>query len=265
MYRFIVDIIARIIFVRKYREKFLKSALKNYKHKCNICKNESVFLMAGANPLSNKKCSICGSTERNRLLYMALEKLYFNNKDENSRIKLLHTAPEECISHELSKNNNIDYYPTDISPELYPNVKCVKADITNLPFEDKYFDLILSSHVIEHIENEQKVLEEFNRVLKDDGIIFLSFPYSPQYKKTFEDNTINTSSKRLRKYGQSDHVRLYGMDAADRFSKYFNVKEIKPEDLADENTIKDMSLDQTLYISLKFSLKNMLLVLNKKL
>lgn len=55
------------------------------------------------------------------------------------------------------------------------------------------------------------------------------------------------------------------MDAADRFSKYFNVKEIKPEDLADENTIKDMSLDQTLYISLKFSLKNMLLVLNKKL
>lgn len=26
MYRFIVDIIARIIFVRKYREKFLKSA-----------------------------------------------------------------------------------------------------------------------------------------------------------------------------------------------------------------------------------------------
>lgn len=263
MYRLIVDIIARIIFVRNYRERFLKSALKNYKYKCNVCKNESVFLMAGANPLSNKKCSICGSTERNRLLYMALEKLYFNNR--NSRIKLLHTAPEECISHVLSKNNNIDYYATDIYPELYPNVKCIKADITNLPFEDKYFDLILSSHVIEHIEDEEKVLEEFNRVLKDDGIVFLSFPYSPQYEKTFEDKTINTPSKRFKKYGQSDHVRLYGKDAADRFSKYFNVKEIKPEDLADENTIRDMSLNQTLYISLRFSLKNMLLILSKKL
>ncbi|WP_300367238.1 class I SAM-dependent methyltransferase [Brachyspira sp.] len=220
MYKLIVDIIARIIFVRKYRENFLKSALnkEKYKYKCNVCGNMAVFLMAGSNPLSNKKCSICGSTERNRLLYMALQNFYLNDKLDK-KIKLLHTAPEECIYKYLSKNKNIEYYPTDISPYLYPNVPCIEADVTNLPFENNFFDLIISSHVIEHIEDENKILSEFNRVLKDDGLIFLSFPYSPQYKKTFEDASVNTPKT---------------------------------------------SLDQTLYMSLKFSLKNMLLILRKK-
>lgn len=266
MYKLIVDIIARLIFVRKYREQFLKNAFKKdkYKYKCNVCGNMAVFLMAGANPLSNKKCSICGSTERNRLLYMALENYYFTDDILNKNIRLLHTAPEECIYEALSKNKNIEYYPTDISPNLYPNVPCIEADVTNLPFENNYFDLILSGHVIEHIEDENKILSEFNRVLKDDGMIFLSFPYSPQYKKTFEDASVNTPYKRKKKYGQSDHVRLYGVDAIDRFSKYFDVKIINPEDLADKQTIKITSLDQTLYVSLKFSLKNMLMILTKK-
>ena len=59
-------------------------------------------------------------------------------------------------------------------------------------------------------------------------------------------------------------MRLYGIDAIDRFSKYFDVKIINPEDLADKQTIKITSLDQTLYVSLKFSLKNMLMILTKK-
>ena len=45
-----------------------------------------------------------------------------------------------------------------------------------LPFEDNYFDVIISSHVIEHIPNVSSYLNELNRILKVNGVLILSTP-----------------------------------------------------------------------------------------
>ena len=51
-------------------------------------------------------------------------------------------------------------------------------NITKLPLEDDYFDLIICNHVLEHIENDEDAIKELYRVLKKDGKAILQVPIS---------------------------------------------------------------------------------------
>jgi SAM-dependent methyltransferase len=42
----------------------------------------------------------------------------------------------------------------------------VKADVENLPFKDKVFDFVFCSHLLEHVRNPDKAIEELMRVAK---------------------------------------------------------------------------------------------------
>ena len=46
----------------------------------------------------------------------------------------------------------------------------------NLPFNDNEFDIVFSSHVLEHVNDEMKSLQEMKRVLKDDGLLLIGMP-----------------------------------------------------------------------------------------
>lgn len=54
------------------------------------------------------------------------------------------------------------------------------------PFEDKSFDFIYSTSVLEHMSYPSDVLKEVGRTLKDDGLFYISFPnkYSPKESHT---------------------------------------------------------------------------------
>ncbi len=60
-------------------------------------------------------------------------------------------------------------------------IAVVEGDITDAPFKDKSFDIIIASGVIEHVPGQRKMIQECHRILKDDGLFYLSFPpyYSP--------------------------------------------------------------------------------------
>ena len=45
-----------------------------------------------------------------------------------------------------------------------------------LPFEDNRFDIVYSSHVLEHVAEESKTLQEMKRVLKPGGILIIGMP-----------------------------------------------------------------------------------------
>ncbi len=62
------------------------------------------------------------------------------------------------------------------------NVCFVQGDGTALPFEDGYFDVVLSHSVIEHVESPESYLSECFRVLRPGGILFLSTP--PYYSSS---------------------------------------------------------------------------------
>lgn len=94
------------------------------------------------------------------------------------------------------------------------------TDITNIQYKDEFFDYVICNHVMEHILDEEKAVQEIKRVLKDNGRWVFSIPICTDYEKTFEDDSITTAEERWEKYCQGDHVRLYGMDFKQRFVQY---------------------------------------------
>lgn len=193
---------------------------------CPFCKQTNIFSPFGLVPRKKAQCPVCYSLERHRFLYFVYNDLFLKTK---KNIKVMQMAPEKCIYDLLGNFAQIDYVAIDLYPENYPNLNVQKADVTKMPFEDESFDVILSNHVMEHIEDEEKFQLEMKRVLKSDGKIILTVPYKADLAKTLEDPNIKTSEDRLKHYGQADHVRQYGMDVFDRLGKHFSV-EYRQED-----------------------------------
>ena len=52
----------------------------------------------------------------------------------------------------------------------------IQGNAESLPFEDDTFDIVYSSHVLEHVTNEDKALQEMRRVLKPDGVLIIGMP-----------------------------------------------------------------------------------------
>ena len=85
-------------------------------------------------------------------------------------------------------------------------------DITDIKQPDNSYDVIICSHVLEHIENDRKAMKELYLILKEGGFAILQVPISYSLEKTFEDNSIDTPDGREFAFGQNDHVRIYGPD-----------------------------------------------------
>lgn len=160
------------------------------------------------------------SLERHRLLW-----LYLNNetnffKDEK---KVLHFAPEQCFLKRFRKLKNISYTTTDL---LSP-IADVKADICDLPFDDNSYDIILCNHVLEHIPDDTKAMQELYRVMKPGGYGIFQIPQDLNRDVTFEDNTITDRAERAKIFGQYDHVRVYGRDYFNKLRSIgFKVEEV---------------------------------------
>lgn len=160
------------------------------------------------------------SLERHRLLWLYLK----NNTDFfTSNKKVLHFAPEQAFYKRFRQLKNLDYTTTDLLSPLAD----VKADISNLPFKDNSYDVILCNHVLEHIPDDTKAMQELYRVLKPNGMAILQIPQDLNRANTFEDNAITDKKERAEIFGQYDHVRIYGRDYFDKLrSVGFKVDEV---------------------------------------
>ncbi|MBV7269809.1 class I SAM-dependent methyltransferase [Winogradskyella luteola] len=160
------------------------------------------------------------SLERHRLLW-----LYLKNETDffSENLKVLHFAPEQCFLKRFRKLKHLDYTTTDL---LSP-IADVKADICNLPFNDNTYDVILCNHVLEHIPNDTKAMQELYRVMKSGGYGIFQIPQDMNREATFEDDTITDKSERAKIFGQYDHVRVYGRDYFDKLRSIgFKVEEV---------------------------------------
>ncbi|GGD24622.1 class I SAM-dependent methyltransferase [Hyunsoonleella pacifica] len=160
------------------------------------------------------------SLERHRLLW-----LYLKNETNffSEKLKVLHFAPEQAFYKRFKKMNNLDYVTTDLNSPLAD----VKADICNLPFDENEFDVILCNHVLEHIPDDTKAIQELYRVMKPNGWGVFQIPQDLNRVTTFEDNTITDKKERAKIFGQYDHVRVYGRDFFNKLhSLGFKVDEV---------------------------------------
>ena len=57
----------------------------------------------------------------------------------------------------------------------------MRSDIEKMPFEDCLFDMVVTSGVIEYLNSDEKVLKEFQRILRDKGILIISITNKYSY------------------------------------------------------------------------------------
>lgn len=192
---------------------------KNFR--CNLCgRTFRKMLPHGNIPRSNAKCPNCLSLERTRVLWFYLKDQVI---DKSTPLKVLHFAPEYGLKKELLKYKNLYYKNVDIDPDLADEV----ADITNIPYQSMSFDLILCSHVLGHVPDEKKAIEELYRVLAPDGQALVMTIVNWNLESTYENNNITTDRERLANYSEHNLVRLHGSDFANRLrSGGFNVEVI---------------------------------------
>src|SRR2546423_12532901 len=90
-------------------------------------------------PNRNGMCPRCGNLDRHRMLW-----LYLHERTNifHDKLKVLHFAPEFIIQKKLRACSNLDYTSADFDSPL----AMVKVDITNIPFAENTFDVILCSH-----------------------------------------------------------------------------------------------------------------------
>ena len=153
-------------------------------------------------------------------------------------MRVLHFAPELVFYDLFSSFKDIDYWSVDLNPNRYKGKVRKKVDITNIPFEDNSFDLIMCTHVLEHIPEDKKAMSELYRVLKPKtGIALLNVPIYKNKAVTLENPEYNTPELRSKYYGQYDHVRAYGLDYPQRLQNAgFTVYQFKLDDISQEDS-----------------------------
>ncbi len=215
--RFLLKYIPRPILIRisLIANKVIAVFLRGSKVECPVCKGHfSKFLPYGYTKLSSREnalCPSCFSLERHRLLWLYLKEKtnFFTDK-----LKVLHIAPEQCYYKRFKALPNLDYTTGDlVSP-----IADVHFDIQEIPFEDNTFDVVICNHVLEHVDDDMKAMKEFYRILKSKGFAILQVPQDYSLQKTYEDPSITDPDEREKHFLQKDHVRLYGLDYADRLT-----------------------------------------------
>ena len=80
-------------------------------------------------------------------------------------------------------NSKNKYFACDLSDELKEliekrGINFIQGDMSKdkLKLKENSFDLIICSHVIEHIDEPSNILFEINKLLKKSGILFLKTP-----------------------------------------------------------------------------------------
>lgn len=186
------------------------------------------------------------SLERHRAVWMYLTEHSDLFAGGGGR-RMLHLAPEYCF---LKRFNRIDGLEV-VRADLVSPWADVHFDVHEIPYEDAHFDVIMGNHLMEHVADDRKVMAEYFRVIKPGGWGIFQVPMDRNNAETLEDPNVTDPAERERLYWQSDHVRLYGMDYADRYRQVgFEVEELDLEALFGKERFERCALGQERYLQI---------------
>jgi SAM-dependent methyltransferase len=153
------------------------------------------------------RCPVCHGADRTRMMM-----LYLDTETAVGRrpMRVLHVAPDLGLYLWLKRQPGVDYTATDLDASRYRHIDDMQtADLTALPFDDGSFDVVICSHVLEHVPDDRAAFSELLRVLAPEGHALLLTPYALDGQGTDEDPSAEVAAERDRRFGQWDHVRIY--------------------------------------------------------
>lgn len=150
-------------------------------------------------------CPVCGSSDRDRMIISFLQKAGLPQAEEHT--KVLQIAPSTTIETWIQTHcPHVDYETTD----LYMEGVTFQSDITDMYMVgDETYDLVICSHVLEHVQDDKKAMREMIRILKPNGLVVFLVPVSLDIEGIDEEWGLS-EEKNWKRFGQGDHCRRYG-------------------------------------------------------
>lgn len=147
-------------------------------------------------------CPECGAVDRDRMIIGYMEKADLLQEGT----KVLQVAPAQMIDTYIKQHLPSDTYDT---ADLFMEGVTYKTDIQNMiEIADDTYDLWICSHVLEHVADDRKALNELRRILKPEGRGILLVPLDLSREGTDEELGCS-EAENWRRFGQGDHVRAY--------------------------------------------------------
>lgn len=205
--------------------------------RCPICDFSGEFSDFGAARRQNALCPKCGSLERHRLLWLYIKSSTNLLKNKN---RILHFSPNPALKKKLSSLGNLDYVTSNITKE-----ESMVIDITDMPEDISFFDVIIAVHLLEHIQDDFKAMRELFRVLNPGGRAIIMVPILEP--ATVEGDSFKGTKEHV---DNPDHVRSYGMDVIDRLKAAgFEVEVIDTANCCCErDVVKHGLLDEIIFV-----------------
>lgn len=205
----------------------LKTPLDLARHvECNICgwQGHSFYPNVGSGYFElSTTCPRCLCQDRHRTLAMVLEKKtgFFDPGTRVIEVAPMRSFQDFC----LMKKANSNYISFD-----FERFAMEQGDITDMRYSDRSVDYFLCFHVLEHIPEEKKALEEIHRVLDSGGEAILQVPIDESVEHSFD---YEKPDRR-----ETHHVRRYGRDFSSIIEKAgFSVTAVSIEDLVPEDVV----------------------------
>lgn len=113
-------------------------------------------------------------------------------------------------------------YAIQIGKKIHPNLKLKQGSIYDIPYKENFFDLVISTEVLEHLESPKKALEELKRVTRKYCVI--SVPHEPWFML---GNFLR--GKNLSRWGNDiEHIQHWTSGGIiNLVSAFFDIKTVK--------------------------------------
>jgi len=180
--------------------------------RCNLCSYQGRFLAEVHFPdifTYDALCPSCGSLPRNRLLVLAITKLGLLRESD----RLIHFAPEDCVRSFVAGRVR-EYKTADLNPKGVD----FEENIERLSFEDGSWDVIICSHVLEHVDHHA-ALRELHRILKPGGRLLSLFPVVEGWTSDYENEEVTSPFDRAIHFGKDNHLRRFGREVREDFTQ----------------------------------------------
>jgi SAM-dependent methyltransferase len=184
----------RLVRTLGWRELIWPSANKH----CCLCGFRGSFIPKA---FGMDQCPMCKAGSHHRLEAWFLEKRGILRQG----LRILHFAPETCLTKYLLQHP-IRYETADLAQKGVTH----KIDLQTQTISEGAYDLVIANHILEHIPDDRAALKNIWRMVASGGLAMFTVPIRTGSDETDEDLTVTDVQERTRRFGQGDHVRLYG-------------------------------------------------------
>lgn len=199
-----------------------------------------------------------GTVKTDAIVTLSRDQLIEAYWASHPRYQFFKSVPENCRFLEIGagngslsfwkgwgnpERNDIKMFGVDLSlgefADRYERFDAADLNKDRLDFDDNSIDVIYSTHVFEHLKDFPHITEEFYRVLKNDGLIYIETPNQNSKdtlpRKIFLEHGFEVSTTNF--YDDETHMQPF--NSTQLLTLFHNNQVASPFELIAQGTIRN--------------------------